>query len=71
MNNLKVLTTAVALLFATPVLAQEMGGAPVRAAQVDWSPLTLTVTTTATITEGTSGPEAARSMATTHIHEPG
>jgi hypothetical protein len=27
MNNLKVLTTAVALLFATPVLAQEMGGA--------------------------------------------
>jgi len=27
MNNLKVLTTAVAILFATPVLAQEMGGA--------------------------------------------
>ncbi|HXM35973.1 MAG TPA: BA14K family protein [Pyrinomonadaceae bacterium] len=27
MNNLKVLTTAVALLFVTPVLAQEMGGA--------------------------------------------
>jgi len=27
MNNLKVITTAVALLFATPVLAQEMGGA--------------------------------------------
>jgi hypothetical protein len=27
MNNLKVLTTAVALLSATPVLAQEMGGA--------------------------------------------
>jgi hypothetical protein len=27
MHNLKVLTAAVALLFATPVLAQEMGGA--------------------------------------------
>jgi BA14K-like protein len=27
MNNLKVLMTAVALLFVTPVLAQEMGGA--------------------------------------------
>src|ERR1700694_5167465 len=27
MHNLKVLTTAVALLFVTPVLAQEMGGA--------------------------------------------
>jgi hypothetical protein len=27
MNNLRVLTTAVALLFVTPVLAQEMGGA--------------------------------------------
>jgi hypothetical protein len=27
MTNLKVLTTAVGLLFATPVLAQEMGGA--------------------------------------------
>jgi hypothetical protein len=27
MNHLKVLTTAVALLFVTPVLAQEMGGA--------------------------------------------
>jgi len=27
MNNLKVLTTAVALLFVTPALAQEMGGA--------------------------------------------
>jgi hypothetical protein len=27
MYNLKVLTTAVALLFVTPVLAQEMGGA--------------------------------------------
>ena len=27
MNNLKVLTTAVALVFVTPVLAQEMGGA--------------------------------------------
>ena len=26
MHNLKVLTTAVALLFVTPVLAQEMGG---------------------------------------------
>jgi|SRR5258708_28886422 len=27
MHNLKVLTTAVALLFVTPALAQEMGGA--------------------------------------------
>src|SRR5258705_12486919 len=27
MHNLKVLTTAVALIFVTPVLAQEMGGA--------------------------------------------
>jgi hypothetical protein len=27
MHNLKVVTTAVALLFVTPVLAQEMGGA--------------------------------------------
>ena len=66
MHNLKVLTIALALVFVTPALAQEMGGVPVRAAQVDTNPLTITVTTTATIKEGTSGPEVVRSMATTH-----
>jgi len=67
MNNLKVLTTAVALLFVTPGASPGDGRSyRSRAAQVDWKPLIITVTTTATVKASTSGPEVARSMATTH-----
>jgi hypothetical protein len=66
MHNLKVLTTAVALVFVTPVLARRWAEAPVRAAQVDTSPLIITVTTSAPVKEATAGSEAVRSMATTH-----
>jgi hypothetical protein len=69
MHKLKVLSAAVALLFVTPVLAQEMGGALDRAAHADWSPLTTTATTTATTKERSPGLRRSgvvRSKATTH-----